>query len=340
MHLAPLFLLSTTRPSFSRSLSVGVSSKKIFPIFYGSRKPRNIASTEMVLPLKRSKSARRIPPWLHNSSGFFLVTTTAIAWFSIFETSTWKAVHKIESEPQPPDAIILPIPPSGNENYPYFVNVTTARERIDSIIRNDVVVIEQQYDKHHRGYHLVTTNYPWSIVLPGMSDSDRLNEKDMFISPLQRTSRQAANHRCDIVATNGGPFDKGGKWNSGPTVSKGRMIRTKPFPEKSQFVGFGIAHRSIPSGSNTSGNSTNYRHWVLGEYSQLIRSSSPLSIWDFVTGFGWLVYDGKPRVTRSSNHSAMKKHNPTGAVRAPRTAVGLDKDSNLMLLVVDGCQNW
>lgn len=294
----------------------------------------------MIWPMMRSESTRRIPPWLRYSFRVFLVTTTVIAWLCIMETRTWKAIQSVESEPQPPDPIILPIPPSGDENNPYFVNTTFTRERIDGMLQNDVAVIGRQYDKHHRGCYLVTTNYPWSITLPDMSDSDSIIDENMLTSLLQKTSRQAMNHRCDIVATNGGPFDKGGKWISGPTVSKGRLIRTKPFPEKSQFIGFGIAHRTIPSDTSNSQNSTKYRHWVMGQYGQLTRSSSPLSIWDFVTGFGWLVYDGKPRVTRSCIHGSMKESDPTGAVRAPRTAVGLDKDSNLMLLIVDGCQNW
>ena len=53
-------------------------------------------------------------------------------------------------------------------------------------------------------------------------------------------------------------------------------------------------------------------------------------------GEAWVIH------TQDGNTHIGNGHldNPTGAVRAPRTAVGLDKDSNLMLLVVDGCQRW
>jgi exopolysaccharide biosynthesis protein len=83
----------------------------------------------------------------------------------------------------------------------------------------------------------------------------------------------------------------------------------------------------------------------MGRYGQIAEPSSRIKLWDFVSGFGWLVYDGKPRVTTFHGNGTAKSggnnpSNPTGAIRAPRTAVGLDKDSNLMLLVVDGCEKW
>ena len=271
----------------------------------------------------------------------FLVTATIIAWLCTMETRTWVAIEVGQKDTQPPEAIILPIPRSGDEKNPYFVNMTSTRERKDSPTRSDTVTKAQSYDKHHRGYYLVTTNYPWSVVLSDTSDNNRTRDSSLLTSLLQKTSSQAASHRCDIVATNGGPFDKGGRWNSGPTVSEGRLIRTKPSPEKSEFFGFGIAFEETPGNSSNSKTSTKHRHWIMGQYGQLVRSSSSLSIWDFVTGFGWLVYNGKTRVTsRNSNNNDVNQLDPTGAIRAPRTAVGLDKDSNLMLLVVDGCQNW
>jgi exopolysaccharide biosynthesis protein len=54
------------------------------------------------------------------------------------------------------------------------------------------------------------------------------------------------------------------------------------------------------------------------------------TIQHFCTGFGWIVHDGMSIANNS--------HNPTGANRAPRTAIGLDYDSNLILMVVDGCE--
>jgi hypothetical protein len=37
---------------------------------------------------------------------------------------------------------------------------------------------------------------------------------------------------------------------------------------------------------------------------------------------------------------AMERNNTTGADKAPRTAVGIDSEGRLMLLVADGCQKW
>ncbi len=282
--------------------------------------------------------------WFFVPLRMFLVTATIITWLCTMETRTWAAINVGEQDTQPPEPIILPIPRSGDEKNPYFVNMTSTRETKGSPARSDTVTTAQSYDKHHRGYYLVTTNYPWSVVLSDTSDNNRTSDSSSLLtSLLQKTSRQAASHHCDIVATNGGPFDKGGRWNSGPTVSEGRLIRTKPCPEKSQFFGFGIAFEETPGNSRKSKKSAKHRHWIMGQYGQLVRSSSSLSIWDFVTGFGWLVYNGRPRVTSPNSNNDdddVNQLDPTGATRAPRTAVGLDKDSNLMLLVVDGCQNW
>jgi exopolysaccharide biosynthesis protein len=51
---------------------------------------------------------------------------------------------------------------------------------------------------------------------------------------------------------------------------------------------------------------------------------------EFVTGFDWLVYNGTVKVGNDT----------TGALRAPRTVIGLDSQGRLLLLVVDGCEFW
>lgn len=269
-----------------------------------------------------------------------LITFSIVVVMGAMQTIMRDSTSIIDSKALLPDPVILPIPPSGDEKNPYFVNLTTTRKCND-------ITPKAPYDKHHRGYYLVTTNYPWSIVLPNNSDnnqsdvnSNNNNSSSRLSSFLQMTSQQAENRHCNIVATNGGPFDEGGRWNSGPTVSNGKLIRTKPHPEESGFVGFGIGTtETINSSSSSSEKSANNRYWVIGRYGQLVPSST-VTLWDFVTGFKWLVYNGKPRVTYPYNIISTSPPNPTGAIRAPRTAVGLDKDSNLMLLVVDGCQHW
>mmetsp|Transcript_21615 Transcript_21615/g.47218 ORF Transcript_21615/g.47218 Transcript_21615/m.47218 type:complete len:435 (+) Transcript_21615:306-1610(+) len=304
-----------------------------------------------------------------------------------------------------PDPVFSPIPPSGDgTNRPYFVNATMTKQanhtttvrkintkgkvdhngggaprtrRVTTTGITNMTRVQVPYDKEHRGYYLVTTNYPWSVVLPstgnknlyrrartdgsnsnsnstgsnlaGMDHTPLPIERFSSSSFLQTTSGQAASNNCDIVATNGGPFDEGGVWNSGPTVRNGKLIRTEPNAQNSGFVGFGIAFDSETgttneengsSSSNPSMDESHRGNWIIGTYGQLVSSpvmSSPPTrkIWDFVTGFEWLVYNGTSWVSNDCN----RKPNPTGALRAPRTAVGLDKDSNLMVLVVDGCRH-
>jgi hypothetical protein len=228
-----------------------------------------------------------------------------------------------------PHAVILPIP----RYNPYFNNVT----RIDPNDQNS----------DHRGADLVVTNYPFSVVAPtsslplvlGVTTSvygnrtfnySRDLSKNCSKQPLltlQKTSLQAKDHHCDIVASNGGPFDADG-WTTGPTVVDGQLVRTKNSSlHDSYFVGLGTA----TTDSLNSDSSSHY--WVLGSYHQITNDPSrTMTILSFVTGFQWLVYHGK--------NLADDSRNPTGADRAPRTAIGLDRDSNLMLLVVDGCEKW
>lgn len=62
------------------------------------------------------------------------------------------------------------------------------------------------------------------------------------------------------------------------------------------------------------------------------RLRTALGLQYYVTGFDWLVYNGIA--------VADQFNNTTGADKAPRTAIGVDGEGKLMLLVVDGCQRW
>jgi len=317
-------------------------------------------------------------------------------------------VQQQQQQQQLPDTIVLPIPLSGNNDNPYFLNFTKSDANYDKDDDDD----DAEYDKYHRGWYLVKTNYHWSAVLPNVNinnntddDDDNNNRRNhnYHRSPsyfLQTVLKQARINNCDIVATNGGPYDQGGIYNSGPTMINGKLIRTKSNPDQSKYIGFGIAYEheheheheheqgrqhtsfresqshnvvdilkgkslllSLSSTSTTTTDNGNDRrkrkrhnkYWVMGTYGQLVTSlsssSSSLSLynktnsnnylstnkktlWDFVTGFDWLIYNGKSLVNKNNNNS-----NPTGIDRAPRTVIGLDKDSNLILLVVDGCEH-
>jgi Phosphodiester glycosidase len=147
-------------------------------------------------------------------------------------------------------------------------------------------------------------------------------------------------------------------WSTGPTVVDGRLVRTRnsSLHDDSDFVGMGTtttttttiaASGTTSTSTSDAGGSTrpHQRHWVLGSYQQVTKAALLLgkhhhhhhhsTVSNFVTGFQWLVYEGKSLADNSSSH-----HNPTGADRAPRTAVGLDGESNLLLLSVDGCERW
>jgi hypothetical protein len=162
------------------------------------------------------------------------------------------------------------------------------------------------YSRHPRtgrdrvSVNVVHTNYAWSVVAP----SDR---------SLETTSSQAKEHACDIAATNGGPFHADGS-SCGPVVMRGQLLENaNSTTTTTDMVGFGTSKRN---------------EWLLGTYQQFASSD----VYDFVTGFGWLVYDG--------NVVADDTDNPTGAVRAARTAIGLNDANELLLFVADGCEKW
>jgi hypothetical protein len=145
--------------------------------------------------------------------------------------------------------------------------------------------------------YLLQTTEAWSVVAPTKH------------SKLKTTLRQAKINGCGIGAINGGPFNPDGT-SSGPLVIKGKLQSNQT---ESDYIGFGT---------------TRNKEWVIGSFAQIRH----LDLWDFVTGFNWLVYDG----TMVANNS----QNQTGAYQAPRTAIGVDWNSSLLLMVSDGCERW
>jgi exopolysaccharide biosynthesis protein len=162
------------------------------------------------------------------------------------------------------------------------------------------LTVLESKDLPRKGY-LAVTNEPWSIVLPNRSAFDH----------LQPTSKQAKQHHC-FLATNGGPFNADGAC-VGAVIVDGNILE-----DRFDGVGFGVTRQ--PN-----------RTWVIGrvESSEQARA---LRLQHYVTGFEWLVYNG--------SDVAMGRNNTTGADKAPRTAVGIDSEGRLMLLVADGCEKW
>ena len=87
--------------------------------------------------------------------------------------------HSIHSKNRNP--VVISKPSDSNRR---FVNVTK--------------YYPKQVDDHKTSYIVVRTNHRWSLVIP------------QVYTKLQRTSNQAKDHHCNVVATNGGPFHADG----------------------------------------------------------------------------------------------------------------------------------
>lgn len=107
-------------------------------------------------------------------------------------------------------------------------------------------------------------------------------------------------------AVNGGPFQS--YWSGGcigPTISHGNIMSQD---WNTSYASFGL----------TAGG-----EWIIGHISQQLQSQ--YSVREAVTGFGWLVHDGKS-VAPPDDHVAQ------------RTAIGILAHGELLLLQVDGCE--
>ena len=206
-----------------------------------------------------------------------------------------------------------------------LVVVVAADDVLDGVIlpfpNNDTNTNISEVTKITTGFgpnaYLLISNQPFSVVAPTPIPSSQQSllawhSTKRQSRDCQTTLRQARQNHCTVGAANGGPFNRDGT-SSGPLVLRSQHFYNQTDPP---WVGFGT---------------TMDGEWVLGRYGQW-NSARRRRLWDFVTGFGWLVYNG----TVVANNT----DNPTGADRAPRTAVGLDWNSNLMILVADGCEKW
>lgn len=127
---------------------------------------------------------------------------------------------------------------------------------------------------------------------------------------LEKVSSQSRQDKCHF-AVNGGPFQSNGD-SVGGVVVDGQVVS----PDFQDFnVGFGRIYTN---------------QWILGGITNSSEVTS-LQVEHYMTGFDWLVYEGKVVVKSERRH--LRKHH-----RAPRTAIGVDKYGHLLLLVVDGCE--
>lgn len=150
------------------------------------------------------------------------------------------------------------------------------------------------YNKKHNAFWLSTNRNVTVAVTEIEGDKQK----------LQTVGLTALQFGCKVAATNGGPFNADGT-NAGPAVMKGRLIGTNA---PTEYVGFGT---SVDG------------EYLFGNYHDFDDDR----IWEFVTGFGWLVYNGTSVV--GSNEDDKK---------APRTIIGIDQNNNLISVVIDGCE--
>ena len=155
---------------------------------------------------------------------------------------------------------------------------------------------------------------------------------------LVKVTKQAVAHHCQ-VAVNGGPFHADGT-SVGVLVVNGKVVQSQS--DAAQLVGFGrmvMQPRMVPpileynnssgvDGGSTTTN-TSLAYWIFGAPPQNLTDGVQF----YVTGFGWLVRNGQNVATPDDDDNG-------GALRAPRTAVGVNADGHLVFVVADGCEKW
>jgi len=125
-------------------------------------------------------------------------------------------------------------------------------------------------------------------------------------SKVQRTSSSASHDNCQY-AVNGGPFNSylfGGC--IGPMISRGNVLSED---WNTSYASFGL---------------TSSNRWIIGHLTQEVSKSK--GVQELVTGFGWLVRDGKVVVPLEASKVAQ------------RTAAGVDGRGRLVFFQNDGCE--
>ena len=122
-----------------------------------------------------------------------------------------------------------------------------------------------------------------------------------------KTSVTARAHGCRL-ATNAAPFNmETGACDCGVYISNGEILGSGGWKPSFSVTGDG-------------------RQWVIGTLNASVAAS--LNVSQSLTGFGWLVRDGA---------NAIAADKPNMEI-APRTAIGISRAGELLLLEVDGCE--
>lgn len=119
-----------------------------------------------------------------------------------------------------------------------------------------------------------------------------------------KTTDTARAANCTL-AVNGGPFDMSTGACIGLLVHGGKFLQSD-FTTGNAFFGL-----------------TDNSQWIIGSITA--NTTRKINVLEGLSGFGWLVRDGKSLV-------------PAGGEVAPRTALGVDPAGRLFVLEVDGCE--
>ncbi|OEU06104.1 hypothetical protein FRACYDRAFT_256530 [Fragilariopsis cylindrus CCMP1102] len=253
----------------------------------------------------------------------------------------------VEKEELPPDPVIISIPLSGNDENPYFVNITTHHtSRMTTTMNGNVTAATTaEYDQHH----LSTNGGPYDPG--GITNSGPV----IINGKLTRTKSNPIQSKYIGfgIAYEDEDEDEDESHEHEHEQEHEHESKNANFVNVSNISSLSslsITTTVTKDTENNKSKNSKKKYWVMGTYGQLVSTLSSSSsnnsntntkkkIWNFVTGFDWLVYNGKSLV--NDNNSNINNNNPTmagRAYRAPRTVIGLDQDSNVILLVVDGCE--
>lgn len=187
------------------------------------------------------------------------------------------------------------------------------------------------FTHENRNVYLLQSTFAWTVQVPNN------NNNSDYVPHLERTSQQARQHACQW-ATNGGPFHADGT-SVGIVVSNGHMIH-----ESYGGIGFGLyvpPEKQHQRQERSQSQQQSQSKWVLGK---LVNASQTVGLQHFVTGFDWLVWEGTnvAVVVEDRSNDSNYNNNETSArvVKSARTAVGIDFDGKLVMLVADGCEKW
>jgi uncharacterized protein YigE (DUF2233 family) len=171
-------------------------------------------------------------------------------------------------------------------------------------------------------YLVVTTEPGLRVVMPN-------RRQNVTNYSLLRTSRQSHENSCRWAAMNGGPFERNGSPVGLVVINGSEPAKNNLRTQDDDYIGFGLSYPQ--SGNNGSAES----FWVFGKI-RTLQEAQQFNLMDFVTGFGWLVYNGHNVAADMSASGRLE----SGPLRAARSAVGVDSAGRLVLFVSDGCEKW